>query len=31
MSERVVEHMEKELGRDPIEIQLLALLGVGAR
>lgn len=30
-SERVVAHMEQELGRDPIEIQLLALLGVGTR
>lgn len=30
-SQRVVAHMEAELGRDPVEVQLLALLGVGTR
>lgn len=28
-SQRVIAHMEGELGRDPIEVRLLALLGVG--
>jgi SAM-dependent methyltransferase len=30
-SQRVVAHMEAELGRDPVEVRLLALLGVGTR
>lgn len=30
-SERVVAGMEAELGRDPVEVRLLALLGGGTR
>jgi ubiquinone/menaquinone biosynthesis C-methylase UbiE len=30
-SQRVVAAMEEELGRDPVEVKLLALLGVGTR